>query len=114
MSHTDYWAETISEAACECGLSIAPEQLVSLSKAVEMSHDNYGQCFYQPPASDMVAHEEREQEKRYKKLQKEFDDYRSNAETAVKQALRVRPDSLVGIGEHGEVTMYGGRIERIQ
>jgi hypothetical protein len=48
------------------------------------------------------------------RLQSEYDEYRNNAETAVKRALRQHGDAHVTIGEHGEVTRHGGRMEIIQ
>lgn len=47
-------------------------------------------------------------------LQKELEQYRSRAETAIKQALGCRNDDLVSIGEYGEVLRHGGRTEVIQ
>jgi hypothetical protein len=114
MTHIDYWSECIINAADEGGFKLTPSQVQTLALAVEAGHDNYGQCFYSPPAGDMVYHAERESEKKYKALEREFEKYRGNAETAVKQALNQRADTQVGIGEYGEVTRYGGRTERIQ
>lgn len=110
----DYWEECISIAAEEVGLVITPDQLKAIASAVESSHDNYGLAFYSPPASDHYDHLEREQQRKFKNLEKELEDYRNNAETAIKQALRQRPDANVSIGEYGEVTRYDGRTTRIQ
>lgn len=61
MTHTDYWEECISNAAEEIGLKLDPAEINCLAKAVEAGHDNYGQCFYSPPASDMYNHQKREE-----------------------------------------------------
>jgi hypothetical protein len=114
MSKADYWKETISIAADECGAKLTPEQLAYIAGAAEASHDNYGLAFYSPPASYHYAGIEREYERKYKALQAEFDRYRVNAEEAVKTALNVRPSDSVVIREYGEVIRYNGRTERIQ
>jgi hypothetical protein len=114
MSKQDYWEETIEIAASECGLSLTEEQIKYLGAAAESSHDNYGMAFYSPPASDRIHAEEREWERRYKLLDKEFEAYRNNAEHAVKKALNCRTNDSVGIGEYGKVTLYDGRHEVIQ
>ena len=111
---TDYWRECISISAEECALSLTDAQLACIADGVESGHENYGMAFYSPPTSDRVSNINREWELKYKELQKDFDKYRGNAETAVKQALKQRHDANVSIGEHGEVTLWGGRIERIQ
>ena len=51
---------------------------------------------------------------KYKALEAENERYMRNAETAVKQALRVHCDDQVTIGSYGEVLRHGGRTERIQ
>lgn len=114
MSRSSYWEECIEMAAEDCELTITPSQIRSLAGSVEISHENYGMAFYSPPAGERLQQIESEWEKKYKALQTEFDKYRNNAETAVKQALRQRSDSSVQIGEYGEVTRYDGRTERIQ
>jgi len=38
----DYWKESISIAADECGLTLTEEQLDCLAGSVEVAHDNYG------------------------------------------------------------------------
>lgn len=114
MTHLDYWAECLSQSCEEAGIQLTSEQIAGLAKDIETAHDNIGQAFYQPPASDRYNEIEREWQRKYKSLQAEFDKYRGNAENAVKQALNQSPDAQVGIGEYGEVTRYGGRIERIQ
>lgn len=110
----DYWCECLSNAAEEVGLSLTKEQLTALAEAAENGHENYGQAFYSPPATDMFYEQERKHNETIKKLKKEFTDYQHNAETAVKQALGQYSDSQVSIGEYGEVTRYDGRITRIQ
>ena len=114
MTTTDYWAECISDAAGECDITLTSEQLNLMARAVEGAHENYGMAFYSPPASDRVADVERGWKRRYEALQVEYDKFRGNANTAVKQALGQYSDAQISIGEHGEVTRHGGRSERIQ
>lgn len=110
----DYWEECIAQAAEECGLTLTPEQLEFMTDAVEGGHEHYGMAFYSPPSSDRYADIEREWKAKYDALQREFDKYRGNAETAVKMALRQYSDANVTIGENGEVLRHGGRTVQIQ
>ena len=114
MNSLDYWKECISIAADECGAVLTDTQIAAIAESVEGGHENYGMAFYSPPASDRYRQIEREWEAKYKSLQREFDAYRGNAETAVKKALRQYDDAQVTIGEYGEVLRHGGRTERIQ
>jgi len=113
MNTTDYWAESISIAADECELKLTTEQLKCIAESVEAAHENYGMAFYSPPASDRISDIEREWKMKYSALQREFDRYRENSESAVKRALNMRQDDSIGIGEHGSVTHYAGRITQI-
>ena len=110
----DYWQECIAIAAEECDLTLTPEQLDCLAGGAEGGHEHYGMAFYSPPWGDRMGDIEREAADKLKRLQAEFDAYRNNAETAVKQALRQHDDAHVTIGERGEVLRHGGRTERIQ
>lgn len=110
----DYWKECISIAADECGLSLTPEQLDCLASSAEAGHEHYGMAFYSPSSSERLSEIESEHKARYKRLEAEFERYRNNAETAVKQALRQHSDAQVTIGEHGEVLRHGGRTVQIQ
>ena len=112
--HRDYWQDCISEAADECALKLTPEQLACLAAGAEGGHEHYGMAFYSPPPGDRLGEIEREAERKLKAVQGEFDRYRANAETAVKQALRQYADTQVTIGERGEVLRHDGRTERIQ
>lgn len=114
MSKYDYWEEAVSLGADACGLELTSDQLKSIAESVEGNYDNIDIAFYHPSASDMAQHEEREWKRRHDALQKEFDEYRGNAEAAVKQALRQRSDAMVSIGKYGEVHRYDGRTSRIQ
>jgi len=114
MTPLDYWAECISKAAEDCGATLTPEQLESIAKAVEGSHENYGQAFYSPSWAERVTDIESDGKAKLKKLQAEFDAYRAKAETAVKQALGEHHDANVTIHDDGEVLRHGGRTERIQ
>lgn len=110
----NYWQECLSQAADECDLKLTHEQLSYLAEAAEGGHENYSQAFYDPGWGDRMSEIENEWKRKYKELQGEFDKYRNNAETAVKQALRQYSDSNVSIGEHGEVFRNDGRTVQIQ
>ena len=112
--YNDYWEECISEAAEECGLVLTPHQLKEVAEAVMCSHDNYGMAFYSPPSSDRICAINSEWQEKYSALEKRFDAYRADAETAVKQALGQRDDANVSIGKYGEVLRCDGRITQIQ
>ncbi|MFY9326463.1 MAG: hypothetical protein WAO76_00340 [Georgfuchsia sp.] len=114
MNATEYWKECIAIASDECELTITSEQLEYLASSVEGGHENYGMAFYSPPASDRLNDIEREWKAKNAALQREFDAYRGNAETAVKKALKQYDDANVSIGEHGEVFKHGGRTVQIQ
>ena len=114
MDATEYWKECIAIAADECELTLTSEQLECLASSAEGGHENYGMAFYSPPASDRMNDIEREWKSKLKAAQDEHERYMRNAETAVKQALRVHRDDQVTIGSYGEVLRHGGRTERIQ
>ncbi len=113
-SQADYWEECICEAADGCGLSLSQEQRECLAAAAQSAHENYGMAFYSPPASDRISDIESAWKERLRALRAEFDDYRRDAECAVKQALRVHRDDSVTIGPDGEVLRHCGDTERIQ
>lgn len=110
----DYWKECMAIAAEECDLTLTPDQLDYLANAAESGHEHYGMAFYSPPDSDRIDDIEREWKAKLKAQQKEHERYVDNAETAIKQALRVHRDDPVTIGEYGEVLRHCGRTERIQ
>jgi len=116
MSDIEYWKECISIAADECDtpLIMTGQQLEYIAQSVSSGHEHYGMAFYSPPASDRINDIKREWKRKYDALQKEFDAYKGNAETAVKIALRQHSDAQVTIGEHGEVLRHGGRTTQIQ
>ena len=113
MTREDYYAECLSSAAEECELTMTPEQHKHLAKAVESAAENIGMAFYSPPASDRYSDIERDWKAKYQRLEREFEEYRGDAETAVKQALRQHHDARVSIGKHGEVRKHDGRSDRI-
>ncbi len=114
MTPREYWAECLAIAAGECDLKLTSEQLDYMAEAADSAHECYGMAFYSPPDSDCIGEIERQASNRLKELQAEFDRYKDNAETAVKQALRQHRDENVTIGEYGEVLRHGGRTTRIQ
>lgn len=113
MKDTDYWKESLSIAADECELQMTPEQLEYMASAMSGSHEHYGLAFYEPPPSERLNQIEREWERRLADLKKRHDVYITNAEAAVKRALRLSNDANISIGDDGSVTSWGGRIERI-
>lgn len=115
----DYWEEAVSIAFDEADAwavyeSLTKEQRDFIGQSLQGSHENYGMAHYSPPASDRINQIERDAEAKIKALQREFDAYRDNAETAVKRALRQHSDASVSIGDHGEVIRYDGRTTVIQ
>lgn len=110
----DYWRECISIAADECDLTLTAEQVTALADGASSGHEHYGMSFYSPPPSERLNEIEREWKARYDALKREYEKYQSNAEIAVKRALRQHRDTQVSIGEYGEVLSHGGRTERIQ
>ncbi len=114
MTDLDYWKECIAIAAEECDLNMTEDQLICIVDSVSGGHECCGMAFYSPPASERLSDIEDEWKRKLATLQAEFDAYRNNAETAVKQALRQYDDANVSIGEYGEVFRHGGRTEQIQ
>lgn len=114
MKHVEYWEEAVSEAAYACGAVLTPDQIKTIGEALAISHECYGQAFYQPPASDRMDAIEREWKQKYEALERQFEQYQRNAEKAVGQALNQFPDSQIRIGEYGDVFRYDGRFEQIQ
>ena len=114
ISDRDYWRECIAIAAEECDLTLTSEQLDCLAESVERGHEYYGMAFYSPPASERISDIEDGWKRKLKELEEDFARYRNNAETAVKQALRMYSDANVSIRSHGEVLLHNGRTERIQ
>lgn len=115
----EYWEEAVAIAFEEAGAwpayeGLSQEVRAKIGEALQGSHENYGMAHYSPPASDRLNQIEREADAKLKALQREFDAYRDDAETAVKRALRQRSDASVAIGRHGEVTRYDGRTTVIQ
>lgn len=114
MDSLDYWKECISDAAGDCDLKLTPDQLHYLARSVEAGHDTYGMAFYSPPAQDRISEIEREWKDKVRRLETAHEQYRENAETAIKKALRQHSHAQVSIEEFGEVLRYDGRTEQIQ
>lgn len=116
MNHHDYWKECLATAAEEDDppFTLTESQLNTLATAAMYGHENYGMAFYSPPPSDRISAIEDEWRRKLLDLQREFDSYRENAETAVKQALNVDRDGNVSIHGCGEVLLHGGRTVRLQ
>lgn len=114
MKEKDYWEECISLGAEECGLRLSAEQIDCLAESVMSGHENYDMAFYTPPSSDRIYSIEKEYELKLKRLQTEFDAYRCNAESAVRQALKQPKHSSLSIGSDDQVTRYDGRSTVIQ
>ena len=109
----EYWKECVSQACDECKLIATDDQILHIADCVKAGNENYGMAFYSPPSSDSINSIEREWKLKLDELQKKFDNYQTNAETAVKKALRQYDDADVSIGEYGEIHRHGGRTERI-
>lgn len=114
MSYEQIWQDCIAEAADECGAKLTREQIEEIASAAQGQHENWDCVCYTPSWGDRFSDMEEEWKKKYKELEKRFEEYRGDAETAVKQALRQDRDSRVFIGKHGEVTKVCGREYRIQ
>ncbi|OQS41152.1 hypothetical protein [Chromobacterium haemolyticum] len=114
MGDIDYWKECIQLGAEDCDLTLTDEQLECLADSVSGGHENYGMAFYSPPSSDRISDIEREWKGKFDRLQSEFDEYKRDAETAVKRALRQHSDANVTIGECGEVLRHDGRTTILQ
>jgi hypothetical protein len=110
----DYWEECLASSFEEHGVTATVEQLKAIATDIENGSENIGMAFYSPPPSDRISEIEREWKQKYDALIRDFDKYRGNAETAVKQALHQHSDTQVSIKENGEVFRYGGCTERIQ
>lgn len=115
----EYWEEAVAIAFEEADAwpaydGLTKEQRDFIGKSLAGSHENYGMAHYTPPPSDRLNQIDREWEAKLKAVQRDFDAYREDAETAVRKALRQRVDTQVSIGKHGEVFRHGGRTEVIQ
>lgn len=102
----DYYAEGLSESFDEHGIVATVEQIRAVAADVELYVENEGMAFYSPPASDYYNDVERQWKIKYEALQKQFDAYVGNAETAVKRISRMHSDANISIGQYGEVTRY--------
>ena len=108
-----YWRECIATGSEENGITLSSEQIDALAECVQGCHENYSLAFYQPPSSDRLAVIEQDWKTELEAKQREFDAYRNNAETAIKRALKQRPDAPISIERDGEVFRHGGRTEQI-
>ncbi|WP_017903564.1 hypothetical protein [Pseudomonas asplenii] len=112
-SRADYYAEGLAEAFEEHGITATHEQITAVASDIVIWVENQGMAFYEPPASDRLNDIEREWRGKLDALQREYDAYRTNAETAVRRALRQHSDTNVSIEKHGEVYRHGGRTEQL-
>lgn len=106
MNDYNYWEDCLCDAAWEVELDMTPKQLSSLSEAVQRAHEHYDYAFYTPPSSDRLNDIERVWEAKYKELQQEYDEYKQNAEAAVKRVGKFRPDTHISIEKYGEVEVW--------
>lgn len=116
MSYTkaDYYAEYLSDCFHDFDIKVSAEQLKEIAEGIVIAVDCESQAFHTPPNSDFYAELDREWKRKYDILKEQFDKYTSNAETAIKKALRQPQDACVDIGKYGEVTRYDGRSTQIQ
>lgn len=115
MNTLDYWKECIGIAADEIDLVLTDEQLTQLAQSAEGGHENYGMAFYSPPASDRLNAIESEWKRKYAELEREFEQYRAGAETAIRRALPGlrHHDTPVTITENGDVYRHDGRTTQV-
>ncbi len=106
MEKKEYWVECISLAADECGLVLTKEQLACLAESAAMGHAHYGMAFYSPSSSERIESIEDDYKKKLDALQRKFDAYTADSESAVKRALRMRDDDIASIGRGGVVTGF--------
>jgi hypothetical protein len=104
MTTLDYWKETLSQAAEECGLTLTEEQLTCLADAAEGSHENYGMAFYSPPDSDRIADIERGWKAKVEAAEASAERYRSDFVRNICMRHRVEP-SQVTLEGNGEATI---------
>lgn len=83
MNNVEYWQECISNAAEECDLTLTKEQSKYLAESVSLGHEHFGMAFYSPPPGERIESIEQEWKERLSALQKDYDRYVSNSETAV-------------------------------
>ena len=117
--YDEYWQEAFECALDGEGLyhlveQMTTEQRQSVGKSLRISQECMSQAFYTPPPSDRINAIESAWRGKLAALQREFDDYRENAETAVRKALRQPQDASLTIGEYGEVLRHDGRTTVIQ
>ena len=112
MNELDYWKECIISGLDEIGVSLLPEQITKLAKCIQISHENIGMAFYTPPTTDRLEDLEREYNTKLKKIEKEFDQYQSNAENMLKKVLNFSKDTTLRIHEDG-VYRICGRSEKV-
>lgn len=114
-----YWDEAVAAAFDGAGAwdawdGLSKEVQAEIAEALQVSHENYGMAHYSPPSSDRVEAIEREWRAKLATVQRDFDSYRQDAETAVKRALKQGSDVSVTIGKYGEVVRWDGRGTVIQ
>lgn len=112
MNPKDYWLECVSQSAEDCGARLTDEQLSAIAEDVRVGHEQYGMAFYSPPSSDRMNDIRDEWKRKLDNLQREFDDYRTNAESHMKRATRLHRDENISIGRDG-VFLHDGRITRV-
>lgn len=121
MERHDYYVECLDCAFDEAGADayalwrgLTDDQRSAIGRTIEGGAENIGMAFYSPPSTDRISEIEREWKAKYQRLEREFETYQGDAETAVKQALRQHHDARISIGKHGEVRKHDGRSDRIQ
>lgn len=53
MTPLEYWSECVANALDENGVAATSEQVESIARDIQCSHENYGMAFYSPPASEL-------------------------------------------------------------
>jgi hypothetical protein len=119
MTKVDYWLESLEMAFDSEGLydvlisNTSLEQRESIARGLEVSAENQSLAFHTPSSADRYAQIEREWRARCENLREELEAYRSGAEIAMKQALKIRGDAGVTITPRGEVFVSDGRTTQV-
>ena len=107
MTDLEYWKECISESADSCGLKLTSEQLEMLANDISNAHDTYSQAFYSPGWDDRFKELESNYKKENIKLKEENNEYKRNAEIAVKRLLKLDEHDQINIDQYGGVEVQG-------
>ncbi len=103
-AETDYWQEAVACALDEVGVSLTKENLEKVARSMETSHENYGQAFYSPPASERIADIERGWKAKVEAVEAAAERYRRDFVKNICTRHNVEP-SQVTLEGNGEATI---------